>query len=55
MFSLLMMLKVFRNSIPETDGINIGIRRDHEEIDLNGSVVPCVLEVLALNFSNIQL
>ena len=35
MLSLLMMLKVFSNSSPETDGINIGIRADDEEIDPN--------------------
>lgn len=52
-FPLLMMLKVFSNSSsPETDGINIGIRADDEEIDPNGSVIPHALEVLALNFSN---
>lgn len=32
-----MMLKVFSSISPETDGINIGIRADDEEIDLNGS------------------
>lgn len=51
-FSLLMMLRIFSHSSPETSGVEEGIRADDEEIDPSGSIVPHALEVLSLNFPN---